>query len=117
MAKTPKQPKELELTQAEWEKIRQARDKHESKHNVDKYWFFIAQFGYYYGWGGIDAILTNKITMEEAQVLLEGANKVWASQVVNHIQAAQAGNASTKGKKGAKVFRRIIKVFQKEMRI
>lgn len=112
-----KQAKELELTQEEWEKVRQAKAKYESRHNIDKYWFFIAQFGYYYGWGGVEAILDNKITMEEAQVLLEGANKVWSSHVVNHIQAAQAGNAANKGKKGVKVFKRIMKVFQKEMRL
>lgn len=111
------QPKEIELTQEEWEKVRQAKERSGARKNVDKYWFFIAQFGYYYGWGGIEAILQNKITIDEAQTLLEGANKVWAGQVVNHIQAAQAGNSATKGKKGIKVYKKIIGVFTKAMRL
>lgn len=107
----------LSLTPEEEEKVRQARERYENKQNVDRYWYFIAEFGYYYGWGGIDAILANRITLSEAHVLLEGAKKAWSGQIVDHIQANQAGNASTKGKKGIKIYSKILKAFQKRMRL
>lgn len=72
--------------------------------------YMVAEFGYYFGW---EALLTLRrgytvepvsgdkevFTLEEAQVLLEGARKVWYSKLLEHGGMNIASNsfkASTK---------------------
>lgn len=51
--------------------------------------YLTAEFGYYFGWAGIMAILSNQITLDKAYVLLEGARKVWYQKIVEQASANQ----------------------------
>lgn len=44
--------------------------------------YALAEFGYYYGWQAIQDVRENKISIDEMNVLLEGARKVWYSKLV-----------------------------------
>lgn len=44
--------------------------------------FITAELGYYYGWEAIQAVRDNDITLDEMNVLLEGARKVWYTKLV-----------------------------------
>lgn len=66
--------------------------------------YLVAELGYYFGWEAVLAVRrgftvvpgTNEkevFTLEEAQVLLEGARKVWYSKLIEQSQAAIVGNS------------------------
>lgn len=88
--------------------------------------YIISEFGYYFGWAGIEAIKRGYIesrndkgeirktpfTLEEVMVLLEGARKVWYSKLIEtgHTNlvangAAQAKSPGASFNKGVEPFR------------
>lgn len=105
----------LQLNDEELAKIKRAREKAEGKRSVevDPESYFIAEFGYYFGFEGIKAILNNEIDLETASTLLAGARKVWYANLseVGHVHfiAAQAAGST----KPAQNFRQAMKVFHK----
>ena len=71
----------------------------------------IAEFGGYFGYAGIEAILNDEIDREVVQMLIAAQRKVWASQALDIAQgafiaagAAQSKSPSQTFKKGAKGF-------------
>lgn len=65
--------------------------------------YLVSELGYYFGWDAVlaarrgytvDPITGEKeiLTLEEIQVLLEGARKVWYSKLVEQSQVAIIGN-------------------------
>lgn len=101
MQKSPK----LELTQDELDKVAATRAKREST-KVDENWLFISEFGYYFGWAGVQAIRNNEISMEEASMLLAGARKVWSGKLYDHAMSAFIGAASANSKKPNQTFKK-----------
>lgn len=66
--------------------------------------FLVSEFGYYFGWDAMLAIRrgytvvpgTNEkelFTLEEAQVLLEGARKVWYSKLIEQTNSGIISNS------------------------
>lgn len=78
--------------------------------SVPPEFYMAAEFGYYFGWEAVMALrrgfTVQPVTGEkellswaEAQLLLEGARKVWYSKIVDHAEAgviANTFNASSK---------------------
>lgn len=91
--------KEIKLPPQLQQKLEQAQKRNEAT-QIDEEWAFIARFGKHYGWGGVKAILNNEITLETAIVLLEGADKVHASGVIDSAVGTQVATASVNAKKG-----------------
>ena len=58
------------------------------KDTVTQEMYFLAEFGYYYGWQGILALETNQITLARASELIEATRKVWYS----HVYELSLGN-------------------------
>lgn len=117
----PKPPLKLEVTPEQQEKIDRLRQKSEGV-KVDENWLFIAEFGYYYGWDGIEAIrgtgckihgdgeLACKcLTMEEAATLLAGARKVWKGHLYDRAYASFIGAVSAKVKSPTTQFKKMVK--------
>ena len=73
----------------------------------------MAEFGNYFGYEGIRAILNNEITLSQAEQLIQGSRKLWAGRVADHAEAAFAGAASAQSKKPAVTFRKMLKSFRK----
>lgn len=66
--------------------------------------YMVAEFGYYFGWEALLALrrgytvepvtgIKEILTLEEAQVLLEGARKVWYSKLLEHGGMTVASNS------------------------
>ena len=110
--------KKLQLTPEQLEKITQAKARKEST-KIDEEWAFIARFGYYYGWEAIMSILNNEISLETAIALLEGAEKVHASHVVDNAVGSQVAFASVNAKKGKSqsVFKKGMAQFIKKAKV
>lgn len=62
--------------------------------------YLTAEFGYYFGWAGVMAILNNEITLDKAFVLLEGARKVWYNKLIEQASATRTSfNSAMAGSK------------------
>jgi hypothetical protein len=84
------------------------------RNSLDPEWVYIASFGMYYGFTGVEAILSNKITIEQANNLLRAAKKLEASKTIDNAVATQAAVASANSKKPKQVFERAMKKFIKQ---
>lgn len=62
-----------------------------SEVSVEPEWLFMAEFGCYFGWQGIMAILTDQITLDVAIELLRGARVIGSERIVDSAMAAVAG--------------------------
>lgn len=114
---TPHKPqvkaRRLEIRPEDLKRVQQARERAESV-KVDDEWKMVAEFGYYFGYTGISAILNDDIDLEVAQKLLAGARKVHFSHVVDASIATQVAVASTKSKHPSSVMQKGLKNFIKE---
>ena len=81
------------------------------KDSVTQEMYFLAEFGYYYGWQGVLAIETNQITLEKATELLEATRKVWFS----HVYELSLGNFYAN--KDTKVFNKGMKPIISKMEV
>lgn len=108
MSDTP-QPKRLEISPEDMEKVIRARERNESKVKVNEEWLFISEFGTYYGWEGVLAIMNNEISLEVAEMLLLGARKVWDGKVYDHATASFIGSVASQQKKPSTLFKKMTK--------
>lgn len=106
-------PKYLELSTADLEKVNKSRAKREAV-QLDSEQMFIAEFGKHYGWGGVQAILSNQIDGQTAAWLLEGAQRVDYGRIHGTAQAVLIGSSTAQAKKPgaefAKATRELIKI-------
>lgn len=93
--------------------------------------FLVAELGYYYGWGAIEAVkrgyvetfdeITGKrhkqlFTMEEACMLVEAARKVWYSKLLDEGRATMVATGSALSKSPSKNFQNGMKAYIKEVK-
>lgn len=96
----------LEISAEDLAKVQRARARGD-KTKVNAPWLYLAEFGYYYGWQGIEAIRNNEITKAEADKLLSGARKVWSMKVYDYATANLIGSASANSKKPSQTFKKL----------
>jgi hypothetical protein len=114
----PNQPTNslLQLSPEDLKKITKAREKAEGTRNaidVDPETYFIAEFGFYFGFEGMMAIINNEIDLELASALLAGAHKVWYANLsdLGYVQFMAAHSAAST--KPSENFKKAMKVFHK----
>lgn len=109
--------KRLELTPEELERVLK-RKRQDEKTRVSPEELFIAEFGYYYGWDAMLAILSNDISMQDANVLINGARKVWNRQMIDMASIMfTSGTAARSGKKSTQVMNKGLKEFYKRAKV
>lgn len=96
--KTKAKPKPLELTPQELAKVQRTRARSEVS-KLEPEWEIVAEFGYYYGWEAIAAILNNEISFEIVERLLRGARRVRYGKVIDYAVATEVAVASAHSKK------------------
>lgn len=87
-------------------RFKKRMEKRENEENrVTSEIYLMSEFGYYYGWEGIQAIRNNEITLDEVFVLLEGARKVWYAKrlEINNMTRVAIDSSNPFGKKVAKM--------------
>lgn len=107
----PDQPRLLELSPEDLAKVASARGSRE-KQEVDPEWLLIAEFGHFYGWGGVQAILQNEITGEEMIQLLSASRKLKAKDMSNAATANFIANISADSKTPGQNFKKLIKPYE-----
>lgn len=99
MAKNPSSFTEEEIARAQALRDKMLQDEDTP---VDESWVFLAEFGMYFGYEGIRAILSNDPYLEggRAEELLRAARVVHSRNVIDHGQAVRAGVRSALSNKG-----------------
>lgn len=88
--------------------------------------YLLSELGYYFGWGAIQDAkrgyvedfdeATGKrrkipLTLEEVNILVEGARKVWYSKIIDNARATQAGAGSVMAKNPNSAFKKSMKPY------
>lgn len=111
--KTKQQPKYVELSPEEQKRVARTRRKNTDV-EIEPEWMFIAEFGYFYGWGGVQAILNNEIPTDVSVTLLEAARRVFYKQNYHQANGTFAATvAAFRTKKPAEAFTAAMKGYQK----
>jgi len=97
-----KQYLELKPEDKQWLENREKQDGDTIK--VDDYHLTIAEFGKYYGWGGVSAILNNEINSETMAWLLVAARKISKITEYNNAKSSFIGSVSSQSKSPSKTF-------------
>lgn len=90
--------------------------------------FEICEFGYYFGWEAVMAIrrgytvapVTGEkelLSMEEVQVMLEGARKVWYSKLIESASASMSSTASAFSKTPYQTLENSLKPMQEKAEV
>lgn len=109
---TPEDRKKVE------ERFAQRMARKEIENKISNEVYIVAEFGYYFGWAGVQAIRNNEITIEEAFGLLEGARKVWYTKLCEQGRMTVTAVAAPLAAKGAnKVYNDGMKGFVERARI
>lgn len=109
-------PNHLQLTAEELARVERARARSEGQH-ISPEWAFVARFGKFYGWQGVIAILNNEIDLETAIMLMRGAEKVHASDVIDLANASYIAGIASRSKKGSQVMKKGLDGYIKDARV
>lgn len=107
--------KYLELTPEQLEKVA-SRKRQDEVSKVSPEWRLLSEFGYYYGWEGVEAVMNNDIETGTFNNLLAGARKVWASKLLDMSTVMYTSLVASKSKKPQNVMSKGLSVFQKEVK-
>lgn len=98
-------PKQLPFSPEEKAKVQANKERREAT-AVDKEWMFIAEFGRYFGYDGVKAILNNEIDLGTATMLLNGARKSYYSDVIDTGIAQYSALVASKSKTAGSTFKK-----------
>lgn len=90
--------------------------------------YVAAEFGYHFGWDAMLAVRRGYtvepvsgekeiLTLEEVQILLEGAKKVWYSKLIEQGHATLVATNSSNGKNPGQSFNTGIKPFEDRAKV
>lgn len=96
--------------------LKRREEKEASKINIDQEQLIIAEFGVFYGWGGVMAILNNDIDSETVSWLITAARKIRHSINYDNAQSAFIGAISAQTKKPSDTFNKATLELRKHMR-
>lgn len=84
----------------------------ELKKKKATYWDFLGELGFYMGFEGVQAVLNDYLTLEQARELLKGARKAHNGTIYDNAVAALAG---ARGVHKGSEFERLIKYYRENM--
>lgn len=93
---TDEEKKDIEARYRERIKRRQ----NSSKPKVTPEIYLIAKFGIYFGWEAVRDVLDDKISLEMMFALIEGAEKVYYSQLCENTRGTFVAHTSSMAKNG-----------------
>jgi hypothetical protein len=78
---------------------------------ITKEWFKLAELGFYFGWEAIQAVLDDVITLNQANLLIDGAIKIHNTHIYDMATATLAGSSSQAG-----AFNKLMKPYKDSMK-
>lgn len=106
--KTPPAPRRLDIKPEDLAKVEKARGL-DQKATVDPEWRAIAEFGHFFGFPAVMAVLNNEISGDEMSQLILGARAVQREHNRDMAQAVFIGSISAQaGKKANETFKKLV---------
>jgi hypothetical protein len=93
----------------------QERAKQREQNALDEEWVAIAEFGMYFGWDGVQAVLKDEITSAEMEVLLKSARKIVTRDVYKQAESTFIAMISANQKDAVSAFKQNTKSYLKEL--
>jgi hypothetical protein len=90
---------------------REAEREEQRSKMITPEWLGLSELGVYYGWGAIQAVIDDKITLEQADMLINGARKIHSGHVFDNAIASLAANVSKK-----ETFYKLLKSYTDDMK-
>lgn len=78
-------------------KARQDRLDAERASFITREWLGLSEFGVYFGWEAIMAVLTDVIELPQMNMLIRGARNIHSGHVYDQAVASRAGNCTIEG--------------------
>jgi hypothetical protein len=111
--------RKLELTADQLARVAKAKQRDQSSNSkISPEWMLIAEFGYYFGWQAVKELRAGTdLTMDEVNILIIGARKVWTRQALDMAQGSFIGSTAARSKTPTASFKKAIKGYEKAMRV
>lgn len=106
----------LELRPEHSDFIEKRQQKESSKVTLDENQMFIAEFGFYYGWGGVQAILSDSIELSTAVWLLEAARRLENKYIYNIALGNYIGSGSVNSANPPETFKKLTDSLREELK-
>lgn len=112
------QPKPIEISSELKERLERKRRASDVNigYEVTEEQVQIAEFGQYYGWGGVMAILNNEIDTSTFQWLLQAARKNKARQLYENMNGTYLATLAVKTDTPEKYFEKFTKQYKDNMK-
>ncbi|UNQ40950.1 hypothetical protein MPC38_06780 [Prescottella equi] len=120
MSKTQQTNTRLELTDDDLAKIAKTRAKVEGaqRAEVDREWYFIAEFGMYYDWEAVQTVLYDKdFDPDTFSALLNAGRAVWATRVNDLAEAQFIASVAATSTQPATVFNKLMAPLRKKAEV
>ena len=78
-------------------KARQDRFDVQRDNFITREWLSLSEFGVYFGWEAILAVLDDVITLPQMNMLIRGARNIHSGYVYDQAVASRAGNCTQEG--------------------
>lgn len=109
-------PKPITFTPEELAKAKAAKAKAQEL-KVEPEYFIMAEFGYYFGYDGIRAIVNNELELAQVNQLSMASRKIWRRQQADIAEAMFIAAASAKAKKPSTAFKKAVSFIRKAAKI
>lgn len=93
-------------------KAREQRQYDDISTSVSLEWMMLAELGFYFGWEAVKALENDEMTIDKANMLIQGARKVHSGHVYDSAVAALASNA-----RSIENFNKLMKVYIDDMEV
>jgi hypothetical protein len=110
------QPKYLQLSPEDLEKVRRRKERESGSIKVDEFDLLVAEFGMFYGYTAVLTVLNDDITLADMLRLLEAARRVDARNQYNQAAAVFTAVASANSKRPAAAFNANSRSYVKRMK-
>lgn len=106
-------PNRLEISEEDRLKVAKLKSSKEAT-KVEVEWLITAEFGYYFGYAGIEAIMNNDISLEIVGKLLAGAHKIDSRKTYDNAFAMFVGGLAANSKNAQASFKKLTKDLLKD---
>lgn len=102
------------MTPEDREKVKQREQRlqEERKSLIGRQWMMLSELGCAYGWGAVQSVFNDEITLYQANMLVDGARKVHDGYVYDSAVATLAATSPNKG-----TFNNLMKSYRNNMRV
>lgn len=101
------------MTPADQERVKAIAEKRDQERSklITREWLGLSELGFYYGWEAVRDVIDDVITLEQANMFVEGARKLHSGHVYDNSISSMAAKATKPS-----IFEKLMKRYITDMR-